>query len=69
MEFSPILLRYIIQFNDMLNLLPKAGLHNKYCVKKARWEEHIRSVKEEEEMILEMYRQYKVRRMFETFIK
>ena len=53
----------------MLNLLPKAGLHNKYCVKKARWEEHIRSVKEEEEMILEMYRQYKVRRMFETFIK
>ena len=44
----------------MQNLILKAALHNKYCVKKARWEEHLRSVKEEEEMILEMYRQYKV---------
>ena len=38
----------------------KADLHNKYCVKKARWEEHMRVLQEEEEMITDLYRQYKV---------
>ena len=41
-------------------VLLQAGLHNKYCVKKARWEEHLRTVQEEEEIITEMYREYKV---------
>ena len=38
----------------------QAGRHNKYIVKKARWEEHLRTMKEEEDMITEIYRQYKV---------
>ena len=38
----------------------QADLHNKYCVKKARWEEHLRVLQEEEEVITELYRQYKV---------
>ena len=42
-------------------VLLQAGLHNKYCVKKARWEEHLRTVQEEEEIITEMYREYKVK--------
>ena len=29
-------------------------------MKKARWEEHLRTMKEEEDMITEIYRQYKV---------
>ena len=38
----------------------QASLHNKYCVQKARWEDHLRNIKEEEEIIINAYRQYKV---------
>lgn len=46
---------------------PQAGRHNKYIVKKARWEEHLRTMKEEEDMITEIYRQYKVTLMLIIF--
>ena len=38
----------------------QSNLHNKYCVQKARWEDHLRNIKEEEEIIISAYRQYKV---------
>ena len=43
-----------------VNIIIQADLHNKYCVKKARWEEHLRVMQEEEELITEFYREYKV---------
>ena len=44
----------------MKTLIAQASLHNKYCVQKARWEDHLRNIKEEEETIINAYRQYKV---------
>ena len=50
-------------------VLLQAGLHNKYCVKKARWEEHLRTVQEEEEIITQMYREYKVKSHSSKFMQ
>ena len=44
----------------MRSSIGQASLHNKYCVQKARWEDHLRNIKEEEEIIINAYRQYKV---------
>ena len=44
----------------MKTSIAQASLHNKYCVQKARWEDHLRNIKEEEEIIINAYRQYKV---------
>ena len=35
-------------------------MHNKYCIEKARWEEQMRMVKEEEKIILRAWKEYQV---------
>ena len=37
-----------------------ATVHNKYCVEKARWEEQDKVFKEEEEIVVTAWREYKV---------
>ena len=38
-----------------------ASKHNKYIIQKARWEEQVRRVKEEEQEIVSAWKVYKVR--------
>ena len=40
-----------------------ATVHNKYCVQKAMWEERVKSIQEEEEEIVNAWREYKVVRI------
>ena len=37
-------------------------IHNKYCVEKARWEEQVQMVKEDEEVIYRAWKEYQVTR-------